>query len=311
MSNTASRLPVKGPNITLVQFSSVPFNPQANFDKAAEHVRAAAAAGSDLIVFPEYLLTGRPPTPNADVDEEGVWVAKFQDLARTHSIDIVPGTIVERMALTDSVLKNTTYYIDRHGQILGRYQKVNLFPNEYDFFIPGAQSQQQRVFATRWGFVGLLISWDIMYPETCRTLFNQAHELAGKKGTMSGAYSHESHRDELVVIICPASWAVPPEHRERETKRIDAVCLSRAFENHVAVVFCNSAKTFAVDETHTGRSQVCLPALGAVERAEADQEEEIIVRELDLGVLMEVEEIWRIRENLHKATESPFVTRSF
>ncbi|RUS19826.1 carbon-nitrogen hydrolase [Endogone sp. FLAS-F59071] len=310
MSNTASRSPVKGPNITLVQFSSVPFNPQANFDKAAEYVRAAAAVGSDLVVFPEYLLTGRPPTPGADVDEEGIWIAKFQDLARTHSIDIVPGTIVERMALTDSVLKNTAYYIDRHGQILGRYQKVNLFPNEHGFFIPGARSQQQRVFATRWGLVGLLVSWDIMYPETCRMLFNQAHELAGK-GSMSRGYLHDPHRDELVMIICPSSWAVPPEYREREAKRIDAVCLTRAFENHVAVVFCNSARTFTIDETHTGRSQVCLPARGTIERAEADQEEEIIVRELDLGALLEAEEMWRIREDLHKITGSPFSTRRF
>ena len=58
------------------------------------------------------------------------WLDKYQALAKSLNICIVPGTIVERHqdAPGDEYkLLNAAYFIDNHGDILGRYVKTNLW----------------------------------------------------------------------------------------------------------------------------------------------------------------------------------------
>lgn len=48
-----------------------------------------------------------------------------------HSIDIVAGTIVERSGQKDKdgkdMLRNVAHYITKHGEVVGRYEKRNLW----------------------------------------------------------------------------------------------------------------------------------------------------------------------------------------
>ena len=58
------------------------------------------------------------------------YLAKYQDLARELKICIVPGTIVELhrdAADEDDRLINVAYFIGSEGQVLGRYEKKNLW----------------------------------------------------------------------------------------------------------------------------------------------------------------------------------------
>ena len=58
-----------------------------------------------------------------------IYLQKYQDLARELNINIVPGTIVQRMQVGDNQdqLINVVYFIDNRGEILGSYQKKNLW----------------------------------------------------------------------------------------------------------------------------------------------------------------------------------------
>src|SRR3974390_642144 len=105
--------------IAVVQFAIDQFNPQRNLARAEQYI-AEASKTHDLIVFPKDFLLGPLNYKSEYADYEGQYITIFQKLASKHHIDIVPGSIIEG----DSTgLFNTTYYVDRSGEIHGRYRK--------------------------------------------------------------------------------------------------------------------------------------------------------------------------------------------
>lgn len=89
-------------------------------------MKQAREANADLVVFPEYFLTGgNPRVAAAMYDKDGVYRKRFQQLAAQHAINIVPGTIMSPHELGEGArAQNVAYYIDRTGAILGEYRKV-------------------------------------------------------------------------------------------------------------------------------------------------------------------------------------------
>src|SRR6516225_1436127 len=109
--------------IAVVQFAINQLNHQQNLARAEQFI-AEASTENDLIVFPEDFILGPLNGKSEYADYDGRYVKVFQKLASKYHIDIVPGSIIEG----DSTrLFNTTYYIDRSGEIQGRYRKVNLW----------------------------------------------------------------------------------------------------------------------------------------------------------------------------------------
>ena len=107
---------------------------EANYNKAANFIRTAASQGAQLAVLPEYHLTNWVPDDPKFSDLCGQWRAyldKYRALAQECNICIVPGTIVERhpevAGTEEDRLINVAYFIDNHGEILGQYQKKNLW----------------------------------------------------------------------------------------------------------------------------------------------------------------------------------------
>lgn len=104
-----------------------------NYQRAAEYIATAASQGAQLAVLPEYHLANWMPEEAGFADLCAQWrtyVDKYCALAKKHRICIVPGTIVEyhRDARTDEEkLINVAYFIDDRGEVLGRYQKKNLW----------------------------------------------------------------------------------------------------------------------------------------------------------------------------------------
>src|SRR5205085_6699170 len=203
-------------------------------------IQRAVLSAADLIVFPEDFLVG-PLNGRADLaDFDQSYVKHFQQLASQYHIDIVPGSIIEG---DESGLYNTAYYIDRSGDILGRYRKVNLWLPERSYVTPG---NDITVFATRFGKVGLIICWDLMFPEIFRAMVKEGVE----------------------VVICPSYWCLEDagvgiKHDEQaEIKLVNALCVSRAFENEVVLVYANAAGTVGDEENKSiliGQSQITLP----------------------------------------------------
>ena len=129
--------------------------------------------GSDLIVFPEATLTGFPTRENVrDVAEtlDGPSLSKVRDAARDANIGVVVG-LAEREG---ERFYNTTVLIDERGDIALRYRKTHLWATDVGVFTPGDRYEVCEFKGTT---VGLLICYDIEFPETARAVASLGAEM--------------------------------------------------------------------------------------------------------------------------------------
>jgi predicted amidohydrolase len=196
-------------------------NPEHNFNKAANYIRAAASQGAELAVLPEYHLTNwlpNDPKFAALAEDWKTYLTKYQDLARECKICIVPGTIVEShkgAEKEEDRLLNVCYFISHTGSILGKYVKKNLWGPERAH-LTGSGRDVHEVFDTPVGKVGLLVCWDLAFPEAFRELIAQGAKL----------------------VIVPTFWTLKDCNEEglkrnpsAESLFLDSVLTARAFEN--------------------------------------------------------------------------------
>ena len=266
--------------------------PAANYEKAANFIRSAAAQGCHLAVLPEYHLTNWIPTdPNfaglcADWES---YLRKYQALAKECNICIVPGSIVQTRkkraeddhssALKSKDLENVTYFISNDGSILGSYVKKHLWgPTERSYLF--LASKPNRVIDTPLGKVGLLICWDLAFPEAWRELIVQGAQLiiVPTLWTRSGA-SHAGHR----------------HNPSAESLFLDSILTARTYENTCAVVFANAGGP--PGKNYCGLSQITAPYVGAVARL-GSSAEGMAVADLDMQICKDAEDNYSIREDL-------------
>ena len=266
--------------VAVVQSEISQFTPQENLTKAEQFIQRAVLSAADLIVFPEDFLVG-PLNGRADLaDFDQSYVKHFQQLASQYHIDIVPGSIIEG---DESGLYNTAYYIDRSGDILGRYRKVNLWLPERSYVTPG---NDITVFATRFGKVGLIICWDLMFPEIFRAMVKEGVE----------------------IVICPSYWCLEDAgngqqfNPHAEVMLVNALCIARAFEHEIVLVYANAAGKTNLDGnkyTLIGQSQVTVPFKGPLDIV-MHNDEAMFVQEVDTAILAIAEESYEIRSDLQK-----------
>ncbi|MEX3692720.1 carbon-nitrogen hydrolase family protein [Paraburkholderia sp. BR14263] len=134
---------------------------------------AKSHEGSDLIVFPEATLTGFPTRENVrDVAEslESPSLSKVRDAARAAKIGVAVG-LAER---DGDRFYNTTVLIDERGDIALRYRKTHLWATDVGVFTPGDHFE---VCEFKGMTVGLLICYDIEFPETARAVASLGAEM--------------------------------------------------------------------------------------------------------------------------------------
>lgn len=116
--------------------------------------------------------------------QDHVYLGRFQKLAKEYKVNIVPGTLASRPSrsgniddddastnVTKQPLVNVAYWIDRNGDILGQYQKKNLWHSERPIFEKGLLPHD--VFETEFGRTGLLVCWDVM----CKLFFHKGYSF--------------------------------------------------------------------------------------------------------------------------------------
>jgi (R)-amidase len=134
---------------------------------------ANVAGGTQLVVFPETTLSGFPTRENvARVAQpiNGPALRQVRDAAQRAGLAVAVG-FAEQSA---GHCFNTTVLIDAAGQIVLRYRKTHLWASDDGVFTPG-----DRFEVCRWNglTVGLLICFDIEFPETARALGRLGAEL--------------------------------------------------------------------------------------------------------------------------------------
>lgn len=194
---------------------------EKNFEKAANFIRSASGQGADLAVLPEYHLLNWLPNDEKFREACSHWetyLKKYQDLAKECNISLVPGTIVELhdAGTKDERLLNVAYFIENTGNIIGKYVKKNLWGDIERLHLTSSSMDPHPVFDTPLGKVGMLICWDLAFPEAFREMISQ-----GAK-----------------IIIIPTFWTLSDCSKEglainptAEGLFLDSMLTARCFEN--------------------------------------------------------------------------------
>ncbi|MBP7056886.1 carbon-nitrogen hydrolase family protein [Candidatus Gracilibacteria bacterium] len=268
--------------IGVVQFEAKQFCPEDNMKRAEAFVRKAARRKAQVVVFPEDFLTGPICGQVEYVDFKHQYRDLFIAWSIRYHIDIVAGSVIEG---DHKGWYNTCYYIDAKGTIKGCYRKVNLWLGERHYLTPG---NQVKVFDTAYGKVGLVICWDLAFPEIFRKMVQQGVE----------------------VVFCPSYWTYQDAgvglkyDPNSEAIFVNALATARAFENQIVLVYANAAGKFEIPEFQInakliGQSQITTPFQGAIQRLE-DNNEGMFLQEVDLDVLKDAETSYAIRADLRE-----------
>ncbi|HCN62680.1 MAG TPA: hydratase [Pseudomonas sp.] len=169
--------------VSAVRVAVVQFDPQVgiqhsqtNLEHSLELAREAAINGANLIVLPELANTGylfgtrQEAFLHAELIPEGPSMQAWLDFARKHQVYLAAG-----LAERDGVQLFDSAVLVGPGGFIGKYRKAHLWNREKLWFTPGNLGFP--VFDTPIGRIGLLICWDIWFPEVPRLLSLQGADI--------------------------------------------------------------------------------------------------------------------------------------
>ncbi len=189
---------------------------QTNLERGLDALHRAAAAGADLIVYPELQLhlffpqyEGRDAADKLLTLESPI-VRQFQDACRAEGIMAAPNFYLREAG----GCFDTTILIGADGALIGRQKMVHIAQApqfyEQDYYTPSDDGFL--VFDTPHGCIGVVVCFDRHYPESIRT-----------EALMGAA---------LILIPTANTMAEPLELFDWEIR-------VQAFQSSVAVAMCN------------------------------------------------------------------------
>lgn len=231
-----------------------------NVDKTCRLIGEAAQAGASLIVLPELCSTGYVFNTReeafrlAEPIPEGATVKTWVKKAKENKIHIVAG-IAEQ---SGPKLFNSAVLIGPEG-VLGTYRKLHLWCEEKLFFAPGDLGLP--VFDLPFGRLGILICYDLWFPENARIL------------TLQGAD----------IICSPTNWVPSSKPIYDEADRCMANYLAIATANSNAVhIACADRVGIERGQPFEGRSIIVAPSGLTLAGPASRSEEETLLAEVNV-----------------------------
>jgi len=147
--------------------------PQENLRQFASLIEDAAKQNADIVCLPEGItivgtelgyVSASEPVPGPTTNFLG-------EIARKHGMYIIAGMLEK----DGETVYNAAVLIDRSGEVAGVYHKVSLPREEINGGVtPG---DVLPVFDTDFGKIGMMICWDVTFPEPARALAFQGAEV--------------------------------------------------------------------------------------------------------------------------------------
>ncbi|MBR1424130.1 carbon-nitrogen hydrolase family protein [bacterium] len=264
--------------ILSIQTNPIIENKKLNLENIKKEIQKNTNNELDLVIMPEFFSTGISQEFGKNPEDEngGETIRFIQNIAQEFNTNIIAGTVIEK---TDNKCYNTTFAINRSGDIIGKYRKIHLFNymggNEGNLITPG---NKEVVVDMDFCKVGLAICFDIRYP------------LHFKKLAKMGAE----------IIVLPTAWVIPDEVFEnKDTLRYAqemwiSMLRTRAYDNMVYLV--SSGLTKKVDEKRSclGTSLIISPTAEIL--AKANTEEGSIYAQIDTKAVNYLKSIYPIAD---------------
>ncbi len=194
------------PKVAAVQMASGP-NTTANLIETERLIRIAAEAGAGLVVLPEnFAFMGRQDKDLlhlAEADGQGQLQDFLAKSANRYGVWLVGGTIPLQSA-DPSRVRSVALIYNAQGDRVARYDKTHLFDvvlpdvderyQESATIEPGTQSP---VIDTPFGRLGVLICYELRFPETARRMLDSGLELLAVPAAFT-ALTGKAHWEILV-----------------------------------------------------------------------------------------------------------------
>ena len=267
--------------VALVQMRCGP-DPDKNFARALDFIRAAAKKGAAIVCLPELFRSQyfcqTEDHKNFELAEEipGTSTTTLSELAGELGVAIVASLFEKRRA---GVYHNTAAIIDANGKFLGKYRKMHIpddpLYHEKFYFTPGDLGFQ--AWETKRGKIGVCVCWDQWYPEAAR--------LTALRGA------------EIIFYPTAIGWH-PSEKKESGAAQHSAwetIQRSHAIANGCYVAAANrighEAPAGGDGIEFWGQSFVCGPDGEIIAKGSIDREE-IVIGEIDWARVNEHRTHW-------------------
>lgn len=166
----------------LIQWQMRPYKELNDLLQQAEYfVDAVSGYRADFALLPEFfnapLMAGHNNLNEAEAIRQlakhtSQIVQKFSEMAISYNINIITGSMPE---LTDNNLYNVGYLCKRDGSV-EKYEKLHVTPDEAKVW--GMQGGKSiKTFDTDCGKIGILICYDVEFPELGRLLADDGMDI--------------------------------------------------------------------------------------------------------------------------------------
>lgn len=219
--------------VAIIQFKAST-KKETNLKKIIDYITKAAEKKATLAAFPEFMMfytnSSQSSKQLATLAETitGNFVTSIAQCAKENHIDVV-GSFYEKSAKKDRVY-DTSFIIDKNGKVISRYRKIHLYDalgfRESDKMVKG--SKIAKPVSTTIGKIGMMICYDLRFPEMSRSL-----AVAGSE-----------------ILVAPSAW-VKGNMKEEHWITINK---TRAIENGCYVIAPDQ-----VGNIYCGRSLVIDP----------------------------------------------------
>jgi predicted amidohydrolase len=219
---------------TLVSLAAAQFNPHLgnkdyNLSRMQSMLIEAVRAGVQLVVFPECAVTGYNFASLDDARSvaepvHGPSVGALVQACHEVNVHLIAGTL-----RTEGESVYNTALLIGPGGVIGTYDKAHLPLCGADKFT-ACGNTGFNVYETPFGRIGMLICYDLRFPEAARALALQGAD----------------------IIALPTNWPTGADTAPEFMVR------ARAFENRVFVVACNRVGEER-GATYIGRSCIAAP----------------------------------------------------
>jgi deaminated glutathione amidase len=238
-----------------------------NLEVAEKLVRAAAAAGAELVVLPEKWTVLGPPEALRSAAEpiDGPALAAASSWARELGIHLVAGSVPEVVPGWEK-LANTSIMLGPDGAVLAGYRKLHLFDVDVGDASYRESATEQAGDEIAMGeaqgvSVGLSICYDLRFPELYRILALRGARIV----SVPAAFTERTGRDHWEVLV-----------------------RARAIENQVFVIAANQVGDAPPSYSSYGRSMIVDP--WGVVLAQAADTECFITADFDFAIQREMRE---------------------
>jgi N-carbamoylputrescine amidase len=263
-------------------------DPEANFAAAIERIEEAARLGAKIVCLPELFRTQyfcqREELALFDLAEQipGPSTTRLAELARKLRVVLV-ASLFERRA--PGLYHNTAVTLNADGAVASVYRKMHipddpLYYEKY-YFAPGDLGFQ--AVHTAYGRVGALICWDQWYPEAARLTAMQGAEVLFYPTAIGW---HPAEKEEYGAAQYDAWQTIQRSHAIANGVYVAGV--NRVGMEH-GDVLGNRAEGPGIE--FWGGSFIADPFGRVIAKASHDAEE-ILLGEIDLGLIEETRRNW-------------------